>query len=531
MARPNSIQSYPTVRKLPRGIVFVSLVLFLLLSVSFLVVSSAQQSSPYVEPRWMGKIRAREAGGPSSGASVIKVGANVNVSNELGPQSEVFVAVSTQNPSILAAASNEIFRDPMRTYFSTNGGASWTGADLPLVDEEGTVWSFSSDPGVAIDTRGTIFFSQLLIMVQSNITGDAMIVNRTTDGGRTFSLGTILKKDLSSGQNGPFPFGRFEDKPFIACDTNLSSPFRDNVYVAWDTVEGFNGKVNLARSTDHGVTFSVQRIDDPNSGSGTNEIGADPAVGPKGEVYVAWLDVLNSRLQIDRSFDGGVTFGPDSTISPMIIRFDTGIPSIKVRRALVYPSIDVDRSGGPHRGRLYCAWTDQADQTRPFIDGAETDIFFAFSDDAGLHWSTPIRIADDTVHADQFYQWLSVDPVDGSVNISWYDTRNDPARRRTDFFFARSTDGGLTFSPNVRVTTQPTDESCPACEDLIAQTGFTSSTIRFCRRNCDSEIFNQYGDYTGIASFAGISHPVWTDRRTGERLNEEIFTAAVKAKK
>ncbi|OLD65844.1 MAG: hypothetical protein AUI33_11335 [Ignavibacteria bacterium 13_1_40CM_2_61_4] len=256
-----------------------------------------------------------------------------------------------------------------------------------------------------------------------------------------------------------------------------------------------------------------------------------PAVGPNGEVFVAWLDVLNTRLQIDRSFDGGVTFGRDSTISQMIIPFDTGIPSIKVRRALVYPSIDVDRSTGPHRGRLYCAWTDQADQSRTFIDGAETDIFFAFSDDGGLSWSAPIRIADDNVHADQFYQWLSVDPIDGSVNVSWYDTRNDPTRRKTDIFFARSADGGLSFSPNVRVTTASTDESCPVCEDLIAQTGFTLSTLRFCRRNCDAEIFNQYGDYTGLASFSGLSHPVWTDRRTGERLNEEIFTASVKAKK
>jgi len=223
-----------------------------------------------------------------------------------------------------------------------------------------------------------------------------------------------------------------------------------------------------------------------------------------------------------------VTFGKDITISPLKIAFDTGIPSIKVRRALVYPSLDVDRSNGAHRGRLYCVWMDQADQTKSFIDGAETDLFFAFSDDNGESWSSPIGIADDGVGADQFYPWLSVDASNGSVNISWYDTRNDPARRKTDIFFATSNDGGLTFSPNVRVTTASTDESCPVCEDLIAQTGFTLSTLRFCRRNCDAEIFNQYGDYTGLASFSGLSHPVWTDRRTGERLNEEIFTATVK---
>jgi hypothetical protein len=37
----------------------------------------------------------------------------------------------------------------------------------------------------------------------------------------------------------------------------------------------------------------------------------------------------------------------------------------------------------------------------------------------------------------------------------------------------------------------------------------------FCRQSCDAEIFNQYGDYSEIASFGGVSHPNWTDRRTG----------------
>jgi hypothetical protein len=515
---------------LPGAIAFLVLPLFMVMFVSRPVSSSgAQQSSPYTEARWMRKLQTRQVGAAqtSTASASIIVGSNVNVSNEPGPQSEVFIAVDTQNPNALAAGSNEIFRDPQRTYFSTNGGASWVAADLPLVDEEGTTWSFASDPGVAIDTRGTIFFSQILIFsVDNNFKGDAIIVNSTSDGGATFSPGRVLKKDLNAG-----PLGRFEDKEFIACDANLGSPFRDNVYVAWDTFQGANhGKLLFARSTDHGVTFSVQRIDDPSSSGSASQIGADPAVGPNGEVYVAWLDVLNSRLQVDRSFDGGATFNSDSTITPMIIPFDTGIPSIKVRRALVYPSIDVDRGNGAHRGRLYCAWTDQANQSQAFVDGAETDIFFAFSDDGGLNWSSPLRIADDVVGADQFYQWLSVDPTDGSVNISWYDTRNDAAKRKTDVYFARSTDGGLSFSANVRVTTASTDESCPACEACIAQSGFNACRS-FCRQNCDAEIFNQYGDYTGIASFGGVSHPIWTDRRTGQRLNEEVFTASVKAKK
>jgi hypothetical protein len=193
--------------------------------------SGAQQSSLYTEARWMRKLHARQAGAARTSivSPIITVGPNVDVSNEPGPQSEVFITVDTQNPNLLAARSNEIFRDPQRTYFSTDGGASWVAADQPLVDGQGTTWSFASDPGVATDTRGTIFFSQLLIAsVDNNFKGDAMIVNSTTDGGVTFSPGRVLKKDLNAGA-----LGRFEDKPFIACDNNLAD---DHPIRHWHTI-------------------------------------------------------------------------------------------------------------------------------------------------------------------------------------------------------------------------------------------------------------------------------------------------------
>src|SRR3989442_6207829 len=146
----------PVSSKVPGAAALLVLPLLLMMFVSWPVRSSvAPQSSPYTEARWMRKLLARQVSSASPGAaSDITVGANVDVSNERGPQSEVFIAVATQNPNVLAAGSNEIFRNPQRTYFSIDGGASWIGADQPLVDEEGTTWTFASDPGVAIDTHG-----------------------------------------------------------------------------------------------------------------------------------------------------------------------------------------------------------------------------------------------------------------------------------------------------------------------------------------------------------------------------------------
>ena len=45
--------------------------------------------------------------------------------------------------------------------------------------------------------------------------------------------------------------------------------------------------------------------------------------------------------------------------------------------------------------------------------------------------ATKVKADNDAVHngAEQFFQWLAVDPVDGSVNVVFYDRRNDPKNR------------------------------------------------------------------------------------------------------
>ena len=59
-----------------------------------------------------------------------------------------------------------------------------------------------------------------------------------------------------------------------------------------------------------------------------------------------------------------------------------------------------------------------------------------------------MRVNDDPVHsgADQFLQWMGVDPTNGAVYVQFYDRRDDPANRKTLVTLARSTDGGRTFT-------------------------------------------------------------------------------------
>ena len=299
----------------------------------------------------------------------------------------------------------------------------------------------------------------------------------------------------------------------ITVDRSLSSPLRDNIYVAWDAASGGSsgGGIRVAHSSDRGATFTVNRADDPH-GPGRS-IGAVPFVGPNGELYVAWNDFSANAIIVNRSFDGGNTWGTPVTVSFKSLAFDIGIPAESFRGALEYPACDADRSGDAHTGRLHCAWMD-------ITALGTTDIFTAFSDDNGATWSARQSVTDSLGLVDRFNQWLSVDPTDGSVNVSFYDTRNDRtgSRYQTDIYFTQSADGGVNWRrPNTRVSSVSSNEH--DCNGV-----FPCAAINY---------GNQQGDYSGLVSFGGVSHPIWTDSRnnlqvcgSGLRM-EEVFTAAV----
>src|SRR5256884_49469 len=475
---------------------------------------TAQNSSH--DPTWWSKYEfIRDNGGdanPLSTAST-SVGGNVDVSNECGPQSETFITINPNKPKVLAAGSNEIFRLPMRGYYSTNGGGSWGGVDLPLPPAKGSNGiDFGSDPTLAFDTQGNAFYGYIVVFFGNGngINGTEMAVAKSTDGGKTYPSVTFFS--FENGTN------HFNDKPMITADTNPGSALRDNVYIAWDAANGGSGGggVRVATSSDHGASFSVTRADDP-SGPGP-AIGASPSVGPNGEVYVAWNDYAANAIVFNSSFDGGRSWGVPRTISTKTLPFDIGIPAESFRGALVYPSLDVDRSNGPHRGRIYCSWMD-------LTPANVTDIFISYSDNNGLTWSSPAHVPDQFASSvDRFNHWMSVDPTNGNASVAFYDTRNDTTgfRYQTDYYLARSTDGGVSFSSaDTRVSTVSSNEH--DCNGIFPCDGINYG--------------NQQGDYEGLVSFNGVSYPIWTDSRkqlvssSGCRrpyLMEEVFTANIK---
>ena len=149
------------------------------------------------------------------------------MSNEDTPQSETSITINPNNPMILVGGSNEIVRLPMRGYFSSNGGKSWGAVDVPLPPPATTNGTdFGSDPGVAFDTRGNVYYSFIVVFFNRTfaaIQGTEMAVAKSFDGGKSWPQVTFF--NFNSGS------GKFNDKPMIAVDTNPNSPFRDSVYV------------------------------------------------------------------------------------------------------------------------------------------------------------------------------------------------------------------------------------------------------------------------------------------------------------
>jgi hypothetical protein len=90
-----------------------------------------------------------------------------------------------------------------------------------------------------------------------------------------------------------------------------------------------------------------------------------------------------------------------------------------------------------------------------------------------------------------------------------------------DIYFSQSTNGAVSWSlPNTRVSTVSSNEH--DCGGIFPCIGIDNG--------------NQQGDYAGLVSYGGTSHPIWTDSRlqmnpsSGCRTNlvmEEVFTATV----
>jgi hypothetical protein len=355
---------------------------------------------------------------------------------------EVSIAINPKNPDNMIAASFQTGRPPKPRagsyhYVTFDGGKTWKTIMTPnptnLVQGDDVI-AFSND-GVAYHVHLSFEGIRLARPVRAE---NGMIINVSKDGGNTWSDGTAAINHI----NTVIPF---EDKPGLIVDNAPASRSKGNVYLAWTRFDVYgsanpehHSQIYFTRSTDQGQTFSMPfRISDTGGDcldSDNTVEGAVPAVAPNGDVYIVWAGPLG--LVFDKSVDGGLSFGKDKVIGDIPGGWDFSIEGLG--RANGMPVTGIDLSNGQNKGTLYVNWIDARN--------GDPDVFVMSSRNGGDTWSSPVRVNDDPIKNGkaQFFTWMAVDPVDGSVNIVFYDRRDTPGTQ-TGLTLARSVDGGRSF--------------------------------------------------------------------------------------
>ena len=134
----------------------------------------------------------------------------------------------------------------------------------------------------------------------------ALVVTRSTDGGRTFSQGSEFESEIVATR-------RF--LPFLPEMPQLAAGSDGRLYATW--ADGRNGDddVYLRSSSDGGRTWSDARKVNDNPGDGTAQFLPNVEVGPGDRVSVLFLDGRNDpgeKIMLDAylatSIDGGKSF-------------------------------------------------------------------------------------------------------------------------------------------------------------------------------------------------------------------------------
>lgn len=352
--------------------------------------------------------------------------------------------------------------------YSFDGGITW---EDYLIPSELTPFWQDSDPGLTTDAQGNIYL--VILSLVSTSDSNALVVLKSTDGGMSFDEPRLAV--LSGGE-------KFEDKELIACD-RTDSEHRGNLYVAWARFGSMGPQIYSVTSTDGGETW----IDPVPVGEETGVQWPVPCVGSDGTYYIAWVSTQTPyAILLDRSTDGGQTWGADITLTP-VAEAITDIDDYYT--TFSFPALDADITDGQYAGNLYVAYMDRG-------ANGSYDIFFRRSEDRGSTWSDRIPISGDEEQGnDQFHQWLCVDNT-GIIHVIFYDQRNGIADNLLDIYYVYSEDAGATWCEPIRVT----DTSSRYKLGPVTSSPWPMPA-------------GPIGEYIGLAAWGGVPFPVWTDFR------------------
>ena len=325
---------------------------------------------------------------------------------------------------------------------SHDGGRTWRRMAVPgLTLATGGPYQRASDPWVDFAAQGRgAYISGLPFneAIQDQPSGQSAVsFNQVFHGARTFTSPAFLDQLTTSQVQ--------TDKEMITAD-----PIRPHfAYAAWErlqvppTLIPFGGPALFTRTTNGGQSWEDPRViydPGPNAVTINHQVFARPD-GTLLDTFTEFrLTALSpepqfqSTLSVLRSPDRGVTWGKtplhgfDLMGSP-VIDPDTNTPIRTPSTPSGVPAQWADVEMNPQTGTLYAVWQDarfSAGSPYP-IDG----IAFARSTDGGATWSKPIQInqppADLPLLDRQAFLPAIQVASDGTLGVSYYDFRYNTA--------------------------------------------------------------------------------------------------------
>ena len=384
--------------------------------------------------------------------------------------------------------------------------------------------SSSGRQGAYYSTDGGISWGQSLLPLQTADSFHSDPTAEWTNDGRAYSstiginaAGSVLMmRNYYSTDNGATwtfdaTFSGVQtntDKQLVWVDHSSTSPYFGRQYAIWHN--GSPAYMNRRTPGASGTWLTTPITVSTGDGASGTRIGSDVKTNSAGDVFGFYPATTARGIYVVKSITGGDSYTTAVKIATTFDSYDTGVPSFNGRRALIYVSGGAYKTAS--KNLVYASWMDLSGDTGCTAAGSEpgsnaastckTRIWFARSTDGGATWSAPFKVNNQAGLNDQFNQALAVDETTGTIGIIYYDTVGDSTRKKTDIWFQTSADDGLTFSAPEKVTSAMTDETIAG-----ADSG------------------NQYGDYNSLSGFASNFFPSWTDRRNNAK--EEIWTAKI----
>lgn len=376
--------------------------------------------------------------------------------------------------------------------FSNDGGLTWTdgGAFPPGPGPD----RHFGDPNLAYSVRdGAFYFAALSDL--------GLSLWKSTDGCQNFSYVR------------PIHVGIGDDKELMAIDNNPASPYFGRIYIGWTDFARSTNRNVTSYSEDGGCTWSTPAA---LPGSGTKGQGMWPAVAPNGDVYFALVDLALTQEGLQNqwiylSINGGNTWVKMTDIGSNQRRPENLTASENCSRQalngdirnLSSPQIAIQPDpAGPARYVIHAVYAYDSDGTGP----DESNVFYRRSTNGALTWSAEIMLNADGTTTDQWFPAIAVNS-NGVVMASWYDRRLDPNNMNFDRYAGISTDAGLTWGPNIRISD-------------------VSSSVAQVNPNFDTLVRDCYhGDYDQVAIDATKAHILWSDDRriTDTGPNPDIY--------